>query len=150
MRNLPAVNVERLKDKASLCNTEIACLLLGWQGGTIHQVAEETGLSIAQILGAKDIQALIESLPKYRRLFIGFYPEGIVYADRHVEEHGDYKKVAFLSYRTLELTLYDCPSELKDDVISDANSYMNRAGEQINISTSGQKMTLGWGLKEAK
>ena len=40
-----------------------------------------------------------------QRLVIGNYPEGIVYADHFVEEHGDYKRLAFLSYRTLTLEL---------------------------------------------
>lgn len=39
-------------------NLEIACKILGWQGGTIHQVAEETFLTVDQILNAKDIALL--------------------------------------------------------------------------------------------
>ena len=31
-------------------NTELLCLALGWQGGTVHQVAEATGLTAAQII----------------------------------------------------------------------------------------------------
>lgn len=31
-------------------NTELLCYALGWQGGTIHQVAEATRLTHAQIL----------------------------------------------------------------------------------------------------
>jgi hypothetical protein len=31
-------------------NTELLCLALGWQGGTVHQVAEETGLSVSEII----------------------------------------------------------------------------------------------------
>ncbi len=53
---LPEVNVERLRNKEGLTNTEIACLLLGWQGGTIWQVSKETGLSVDQILQSKDIE----------------------------------------------------------------------------------------------
>jgi hypothetical protein len=35
------------------------------------------------------------------RLFIGCFPCGLVYADRAIEEHGDYRRVGFLSYKTL-------------------------------------------------
>ena len=37
-------------------NCEIACLLLCWQGGTIHQVSHETGLTVVEILESKDIE----------------------------------------------------------------------------------------------
>jgi hypothetical protein len=55
--NLPKVNQEQLRQRATLTNMQIACYLLGWQGGTIHQVAEETGLSVDEILKSKDIEA---------------------------------------------------------------------------------------------
>lgn len=31
-------------------NTELLCEVLGWQGGTVHQVAKETGLTVEQIV----------------------------------------------------------------------------------------------------
>lgn len=31
-------------------NTELLMNALGWQGGTVHQVAQETGLSVLEIL----------------------------------------------------------------------------------------------------
>jgi hypothetical protein len=57
---LPEVNYERMKQQ-NLTNTEIACYLLGWQGGTVHQVAEITGLSVKEIIDSKDIKKLLES-----------------------------------------------------------------------------------------
>jgi hypothetical protein len=33
-------------------------------------------------------------------LFIGLFPGGVSYANRNVEEHGDYKRLAFLPYDT--------------------------------------------------
>jgi len=42
MRNLPQVNIERLKNRHQMKNTEIACLLLGWQGGTINSSLVDT------------------------------------------------------------------------------------------------------------
>lgn len=31
-------------------NTELLCIALGWQGGTVHQVSAETGLTVSQIV----------------------------------------------------------------------------------------------------
>lgn len=31
-------------------NTELLCNVLGWQGGTVHQVAQATGLTTSQII----------------------------------------------------------------------------------------------------
>ncbi len=45
-------------------NTLIAMRILGWQGGTIHQVARETGLTIEQIFEADDIRALMKEALK--------------------------------------------------------------------------------------
>lgn len=45
-----------------MTNLEIACHLLGWQGGTIHQVAKITGLTVEQILESKDIETLLRSV----------------------------------------------------------------------------------------
>lgn len=33
--------------------TRDMCIALGWQGGTIHQVAQETNLTISQLLDAQ-------------------------------------------------------------------------------------------------
>jgi hypothetical protein len=46
-------------------------------------------------------------------LFIGNYPTGIVYANKRVEVAGDYKRLAYLNYRTLALEVdKGCPKEL--------------------------------------
>jgi len=39
-----------------MTNTERFCKQLGWQGGTIHQVAETLGLTLEQILDAKFVK----------------------------------------------------------------------------------------------
>lgn len=31
-------------------NTELLCFAFGWQGGTVHQVAAETGLTVQEII----------------------------------------------------------------------------------------------------
>ena len=78
------------------------------------------------------------------RLFSGVYPCGIVYADRWNEQHGDYKRVAFLPYKSLELDLYpDCPLELKAAIIKDAEGIIAQKGKAYPISASGQTVILG-------
>lgn len=80
-------------------------------------------------------------------LFSGVFPEGIVYADRRREKHGDYVKVAFLSFRTLELQVYkEMPEDLRQLVEDDALKIQRRKGELYPRSSSGQHIRLGWGL----
>ena len=87
---------------------------------------------------------LVPNRPGNQRLFIGVFPTGISYADRTREEHGDYKRLAFLSYRTLELEWYDeVPSDLAKQIIADAASIQARRGELFQVSTSGQFVKLG-------
>jgi hypothetical protein len=76
-------------------------------------------------------------------LFIGTFPAGISYADRAVEEHGDYKAVAFLSYETLELEVRAKRSPLLALVREHAKTIQARRGEQYQVSASGQTVLLG-------
>lgn len=84
---------------------------------------------------------------KPNRLFIGVFPTGISYADRKVEEHGDYKKLAFLPYRTLELEWYVKPASVSLDVwatiVNHAAALVARRGEDFQVSTAGQTVRLG-------
>jgi hypothetical protein len=79
------------------------------------------------------------------RIFIGVFPGGIVYADRHVEEQRDYKKLAFLPYDTLELDIQaDCPAELISEIVHSAAKIQAKRGEEFPISSSGgQSVLLG-------
>jgi hypothetical protein len=81
-------------------------------------------------------------------LFSGVFPTGISYCDRRVEEHGDYKRCALLSFSTLELDIRKgCSSDLKARIIEDAAKIQARRGEQYQVSGSGQTITLGHGIK---
>jgi len=80
-------------------------------------------------------------------LFSGVFPTGIGYADRRVEEHGDYKWCALLLFSTLEIYWYkNCSPDLKERIIADAAKIQARKGEQYQISSSGQTITLGYAL----
>lgn len=83
------------------------------------------------------------------RLFSGIYPCGIVYADRLNEKCGDYKRLAFLPYDTLDLDIEgDCPVEMKRIIMSDAERIQAQKGQKFRISFSGQTVTLGSALRK--
>jgi hypothetical protein len=79
------------------------------------------------------------------RIFVGVYPTGIFYADRQCQRSGDYARLAFLSFDTLELTLEpDCwPEELRKQIIDHAALIQARKGERFQVSTAGQTVLLG-------
>jgi hypothetical protein len=79
-----------------------------------------------------------------QRLFSGAYPCGIVYADRAREVAGDYKRLAFLSYASLELEIeHDCPDDLAALIRDDAALIQAQRGQHFQISTAGQTVLLG-------
>jgi hypothetical protein len=80
----------------------------------------------------------------HSRIVAGIYPAGIVYADRKRERGGDYARLAFLSFGTLELEIEpDCPQELRQQIVDDAARIQARKGEQFQVSTAGQTVLLG-------
>ncbi|RTL35829.1 MAG: hypothetical protein EKK53_23825 [Burkholderiales bacterium] len=82
--------------------------------------------------------------PVDQRLFIGVYPAGLVYADRLREVGGDYARLAFLPYDTLDLQLSaDCPAELRQAVSAHADRMRAKRGQAFQVSTCGQTVILG-------
>jgi hypothetical protein len=85
------------------------------------------------------------------RLFIGITPTGIKYADREVEDQGDYKVVAFLPFDTLkaELRTQDkayiasLPPAFKARVNEDVKAMRAKAGQEFAIDASGHTVRLG-------
>lgn len=78
-------------------------------------------------------------------LFIACFPTGLVYCDKSREVDGDYIKVAYLNYGTLDLSVYEPRSPLMPDVKADAEQMQSRSGEQFQIAgnafvTLGDKM----------
>lgn len=87
-----------------------------------------------------------------QRLFIGVYPTGLVYADRFREVDGDYVRLAYLNYRTLELEFdgpqgralkFEGAEELRREIEADARSMQGRRGELFPTSAAGQSILLG-------
>ena len=69
------------------------------------------------------------------RLFIGCYPTGLVYADRGVEEHGDYKRLAYLNYATLEADLEEnIPDFLLERINNHIAKMKSMAGTSYQIA----------------
>jgi hypothetical protein len=86
----------------------------------------------------------ISSVSPQERVFQGVFPGGISYADRYREVQGDYARLAFLPYDTLELKFeQDCPLHLRNWITESAAAIQSRRGEQYPISTSGQTVLLG-------
>lgn len=79
------------------------------------------------------------------RLFSGVYPTGIVYADRKREKGGDYLRLAFLSFGSLQLEWEPVTmlAELRAAIERDAATIVAKRGEQFQVSSSGQTVTLG-------
>ena len=82
--------------------------------------------------------------PVDQRLFIGVYPAVLVYADRFREAGGDYARLAFLPYDTLDLQVSDdCPAELRKAVSDHADRMRAKRGQAFQVSTCGQAVILG-------
>lgn len=79
-------------------------------------------------------------------LFIGVYPAGLVYADRTRERHGDYVRLAFLSYGSLVLEVEkDCPPALASEINAHAATIQAKRGQEFRISACNQTVLLGGG-----
>lgn len=81
------------------------------------------------------------------RLFICNHSTGIGYADRTRERNGDYQVLAHLFYSDLRTEIEDdCPADLRALIETHMASIKLRQGQQYQVSTSGQTITLGYAL----
>lgn len=104
----------------------------GWENTFSTELKEKLGISG---LSPKDLPNI--------RVFSGMYPCGIVYADRFVEEHGDYKRLAFLPYNGMVLQIEkDCPPELEKYIRNSIKQYEGKT--ELQTSSSGQMTKLTW------
>lgn len=94
---------------------------------------------------AKAAKATQTKSDRTKRLFAGVMPTGISYADTWRDKHGDYLKLARLSFRTLELEWSgeSMPADLRAEILRDAKKIQKRRGEQYQVSGAGQTVTLG-------
>lgn len=81
-------------------------------------------------------------------LFIGTFSTGIFYADKNRTAHGDYARCGAVYFSDLRIEVEpDCPNNLRQIITEHAKSIQARAGQQYQISSSGQAVTLGYGLQ---
>jgi hypothetical protein len=85
------------------------------------------------------------------RLFSGVFPCGIGYADTHIEEHGDYKELAFLPFDTLTLEwrAKKMPDELREAITADAARMQQYRGKEFQVSQCGQTVLCGTKVPDA-
>ena len=80
-------------------------------------------------------------------IFLAIMPTGWWWTDRTREEHGDYAKLAFLSFSKLELEIFKgCPEDLRERIEKQAEKFRAMSGEDYQISSSGQTIRLGHAL----
>ena len=77
------------------------------------------------------------------KLFIGVFPGGISYCDRTIDDKGDFLRVAFLPYRSLELKEYEPAHPLLPLIRKDAQAMQARRGEEFPIDGAGHTVILG-------
>lgn len=78
------------------------------------------------------------------RILICVHATGLGYYDRTREVDGDYKRLGFMPFDTLDLEVEpDCPSGCRQIIEQDAAKLQARDGEQYAVSACGQTVELG-------
>lgn len=118
--------------------------------------------NVATVFGLVEAPRELQILPGSTACSVGAAPEaldterisacvfgtGISYADKGRREHGDFARLAFLHFDTLELKIEEsCPAQFQAEIIRDAAVIQARRGEVYQVSTVGQTVTLGYRLK---
>lgn len=98
----------------------------------------------------KAAKAALKSGPLAARLFQGVYSCGMVYADRAVERDGDYRRLAFLPYDTLQIEYEnDCPELWRPFLEQKVAEMLARAGQPFALAQN-MSITLGTKINERK
>ena len=87
-----------------------------------------------------------KGLPK---LFIAVCPTGLSYSDSANEEGGDFIKVAFLPYDTLELKVRKPGHALLPEILEDVAAMQARRGEEMGFSSCGSQTVILGGARHA-
>lgn len=82
-------------------------------------------------------------------LFSCCMPCGFTWCDRTKEEHGDYKRIAFMPYDTMKLEIHSPRNFLIPRVKEDAARLIALTGTRYAIAGN-VTITLGYGIKEGK
>lgn len=82
---------------------------------------------------------------KPEELFSCVTATGIAFCDKSREVHGDYKKIAHLFFSDLRLNIYAPRSKLLPKIEEQVRELRAKAGQQYQVSSSGQTVILGGG-----
>jgi hypothetical protein len=90
------------------------------------------------------LQKLMTDPMKDSRLLIAYFPAGIGYADKSREKHGDYMRIAFLSYRSLQFEAEKgADMKLVEQARQHAASIQAMRGQELQTTACGQTVILG-------
>jgi hypothetical protein len=101
---------------------EIKQLIDGtWKSPDQRKQERKERNKLAQKIEKENDKNIRNSMTFEERLFIGDYPGGMVYCDKAVMQSGDYKKLAFRSRSTGEVTWYAkrIPTEIREMIEQD-------------------------------
>jgi len=82
-------------------------------------------------------------------LFCCCMPCGFTWCDRTKEQHGDYKRIAFLPYDTMRLEIHSPRNFLISRVKEDAARLIALIGTPYAVAGN-STIILGYGIKEGK
>lgn len=104
-------------------------------GGPAKLAAKIASRRATEAAERKAAKAALKTGPLAARLFQGIYSCGIVYADRAVERDGDYRRLAFLPYDTLQIEYEkDCPELWRPFLEQKAAEMLARAGQRFALA----------------
>lgn len=88
------------------------------------------------------------------KLFIGVHATGLSYSDATREEHGEFKRLAFLSYDTLAVKWYvdsdRLPITLFSSIAKSVDEMRGKAGQHWDYDCCGHTVLLGSKLGEVR
>ena len=123
--------------------------LIAQQGARKAPAGQELGLGDYGIVTIDDDGFPVQIATKPDPVFLCIMPTGWWWSDRTREEDGDYVQLAFLSFSTLELKVFNsCPDEWRERITSKAAEFQSMKGQEYQISSSGQTIRLGHALKD--
>lgn len=140
-----------------------------WNSGEFHAGASDADLEAGNLLrrvldrveytnrlllasGAKACKRVF--MQANDALFIGVYPTGLVFSHRGLEKDGDYLRVGFMPYDTLELAEERWFSELDPEIAAlvreEVNDMKAKKGQLYPISSCNQTVLLGEAMTKQK
>ncbi|WP_298841699.1 hypothetical protein [uncultured Salinicola sp.] len=123
--------------------------LIAKEGARRVPAGQDLGLDDYGIVTIDEDGFPVQIATKPDPVFLCVMPTGWWWSDRTREEDGDYVQLAFLSFSSLELKIFDnCRDEWRERITSRAAEFQSMKGQDYQISSSGQTIRLGYALKD--